>query len=153
MRRPLGTRVTTTITALALLLAAGCSDDGDITPPEPAVIEATAEADGNNQTATVGERLPNPLRVLVTRDDEPVEGLEVRWITQQGGRFNPQTSVSDAEGVAETFWTLGDAEGQQRATARLVDGDQTPVEFTAVATEPPPPPPNGGPPPALRAPH
>jgi hypothetical protein len=149
MGRPLGRRITTTLWTLGIGWGvAGCSDDGDVTPPPtPAAIEATEEANGNNQIAEAGAQLESPLRVLVTREEQPAEGVEVRWVSQQGGRFNPQTSVSDASGVAQTFWTLGDDAGQQIATARLVDGIQTPVTFTAVATDPPDPGPDpGGPP-------
>ncbi len=109
----------------------------------------TPAQSGDNQAGLVGEPLPAPLRVIVTRDDEPVEDVEVVWNPGSNGSMSPETSTTDASGIAQTFWTLGTAPGQQNATARVPDSDQAPISFTATAEAVPEGPP---PPVALRAP-
>lgn len=129
------------------LSAVGCSDDE--TAPEPPLILAKAPQSGDNQAALVGEQLPFALRVVVTRDDEPVEDVEVVWNAGGNGSMTPESSTTDANGIAESFWTLGTAPGQQSATARAPESDQAPISFTATAEAAPEGPP---PPTALRAP-
>jgi hypothetical protein len=131
----------------SLLVAAGCSDSGDVAPNEAPV--TLAEGAGDGQAGTTGQQLGGPLEVTVTRDDEPVRDVEVAWLTSGGGSFSPDTSVTDEFGVAVTLWTLGPAEGQQFATARVVGSDAESVRFTAEAVEAAPPPPGGGPPPPV----
>lgn len=133
----------------SLLAAAGCSDD--VAPNESPMTLAPAAGDG--QAGDAGEQLGDPLEVTVTRDDEPVADVEVEWLTSGGGSFNPDTSVTDEFGVAQTLWTLGSAEGQQLATARIVGSDAESVRFSAEAVEEAPPPPGGPQPPvAVRRP-
>lgn len=130
------------------LSAVGCSDDE--TAPEPPLIVSKAPAQsGDNQAGLVGEQLPFALRVIVTRNDEPVEDVEVVWNAGGNGSMTPENSTTDANGVAESFWTLGPAPGQQSATARAPESDQAPISFTATAEAAPEGPP---PPTALRAP-
>lgn len=133
----------------SLLVAAGCSDDGDVAPNESPM--TLAEEAGNGQAGTAGQQLDEPLQVRVARDDEPVADAEVEWLTSGGGGFSPDTSVTDEFGVALTLWTLGSAEGQQLATARVIGSDAEEVRFTAEAVKAAPPPPDG-PPVAVRRP-
>jgi hypothetical protein len=130
----------------SVLAAAGCSDDGDLAPNESPM--TLAEAAGNGQAGEAGEQLGDPLQVTVTRDDEPVADAEVEWLTSGGGSFSPDTSLTDEFGVAQTLWTLGSAEGEQLATARLIGSDAEEVRFTAEAVQAAPPPPGGPQPPA-----
>jgi hypothetical protein len=75
-----------------------------------------------------------PLAVRVTATDgAPVAGITVSWaVTSGGGSVSPTTSVTDADGVAETTWTLGPVPGQQTVTATIEGGVST--TFTAIAT-------------------
>jgi hypothetical protein len=119
------------LSAVALV---GCSDDGG-TPPRgtPALIEAL---DGNGQTGLPGTLLSNPFVILVTEQDgDPAPGVVVSWsVVTGGGTIAPVTSTTDASGEASAQFTLGPAEGEQKAQA-IVDGlSGSPVEFVAVAT-------------------
>ena len=66
----------------------------------------------------MGEPLPNPLQVVVTEDGSPLSGATVAWSTAAaGGSLNPASSVTGAEGVASTMWSLGTVAGPQSAAA------------------------------------
>jgi plastocyanin len=135
--------------AVCLLALLGCGGDsdgdgGNEPPPEdPLEVEATPESNGNGQTGAPGAALPEALRVVITRASEPQQGIQVAWATPSGGSLAPTTSVSDADGVATSTWTLGPTAGAQSATATVADAEGSPVTFTATAEEdePPPPPP------------
>jgi plastocyanin len=115
-------------------------------------MEKPATKSGDEQTGPVGTALGNPLRVLVTRDGEPVEGVDVDFTAGQGGSMG-QEEQSDADGFASVVWTLGPDIGTHAATAAVQGADGSPLTYTATATdgtEPPPGPtiqvlgPNGG---------
>jgi hypothetical protein len=68
----------------------------------------------------------------------PVPGLAVAWLVGSGGgHLTPATSVTDADGVASTAWTMGGAPQLNTATA-VVSGVGT-VAFRATATPGTPP--------------
>lgn len=134
------------------LLVAACSaamfgcggDDGGSGPPPPDEDPLVAAVlNGDDQSAPAGEALPEDLRVVITRADEPEAGVDVAWATAQGGSLDPATSVTDADGIASATWTLGPDAGAQVATATVADAEGSPVTFSATAEgdEPPPPPP------------
>jgi len=128
---------------LAVLLAplAACSDDGDTGPLESALVLAQAPTkSGDQQEGVAGEALPGALRVIVTRDGEPVGDVAVAWSTASEGSLNPESSNTDAEGVAQSAWTLGPNVGEQTASARVDGAEGSPVRFTATAIDAPPPP-------------
>jgi hypothetical protein len=62
---------------------------------------------GNGQSAMVGTRLADSLAVIV-RDahGNPVPGVDVTWITPNGGTVSPNPSRTTAQGVASTSWLL-----------------------------------------------
>jgi plastocyanin len=134
--------------AVCLLALFGCGSDGDggsgPPPEDPLEVQAAAAPNGDAQSGPPSAALPEDLRVAITRASEPQAGVEVAWATPQGGSLDPATSVSDADGIATTTWTLGPSEGPQTATATVADADGSPVTFTATAEvdEPPPPPPD-----------
>jgi plastocyanin len=134
--------------AVCLLALFGCGgsdgDGGSGPPPEdPLQVQAAPTSSGDGQSGPPGEALPEDLRVVITRASEPQQGVEVAWATTGGGSLAPATSVSGADGIATTIWTLGPTEGAQAATATVVDAEGSPVTFNATAEsdEPPPPPP------------
>lgn len=121
-------------------LGVACNDD-DQGPGEPALdIEKPTTKNGDQQTGPVSTALGNPLRVLITRDGEPAEGVDVDWSTGQGGSLSDEQQ-SGQDGIASVVWTLGPEVGQHTATASLEGADGSPLTYTATATI------GGGPPP------
>lgn len=117
--------------------ACGGDDQGPSEPPM--VIEKPATKSGDGQTGPVGTALGNPLRVLITRDGEPVEGVGVDWSAAQGGSIS-DLQESDELGIATAVWTLGPEEGNQVATATVEGATNSPLSYTATAESEEPPP-------------
>jgi plastocyanin len=124
----------TTRRASAMLLLACAASDRQA--PDPATLELTKPPgiSGDEQVGIAGERLPDSLRVLVTRDGEPVEGATVIWFTTEG-TVEPAQVRTDADGMAAAAWTPMLLFAEQFAAARI-DGGPT-VGFTAIATPDP----------------
>jgi plastocyanin len=122
-------------------LGAACSGDDKGPSQSPLVIEKPATKSGDQQTGPVGVALGNPLRVLITRDSEPVEGVNVTWSAGQGGAIG-EALESDALGIAIAVWTLGPNVGEHVATATVEGADNSPLTYTATAEEEEPPPPD-----------
>jgi plastocyanin len=125
---------------MALLgIACGGEDQGPSEPP--LVLQKPATKSGDLQTGPVSVALGNPLRVLITREGEPVEGINVSWDAGQGGSL-ANSQESDENGIATAVWTLGPDIGNQVATAEVDGADNSPLTYTATAEEgtgPPPP--------------
>ncbi len=120
---------------VGLLPACGASDRE---APDPATLEIAKPASnsGDGQVGPAGVRLPDSLRVVVTRDEAPVEGVTVIWFTTEGS-LNPTIVRTGPDGMAATTWTPLQLFAEQFALAR-VDGDNEPtVGFTAIATPDP----------------
>ena len=130
-------RVGVFVVGTLLWLGAACGDD-DEGPGDTLDIEKPSLQSGDRQTGPAGEALVDPLRVLITRDGEPVEGVDVDWSVNEGGSLSEE-QVSDEEGIASVVWTLGPDVGEQEAAASLDGADGSPVTYTATAT------PGGGP--------
>ena len=121
----------------AAVLSSGCSSDDGGPSLSTLTIAPTENDNGDSQAGTVGDPLDVPLRVIVTRDDQPVPDVDVQWLTTSGGSFEPATSVTGSDGIASTAWTLGATSGSQTATARVPGAEGSPVTFPALATDPP----------------
>jgi plastocyanin len=115
-------------------------------------MEKPATKSGDQQTGPVGTALSTPLRVLITRDGEPAQGVDVAWAAGQGGSLGEELE-SDADGIATAVWTLGPVQGDHSATASISGADGSPLTYTATATDETEPPsgptiqvlgPNGG---------
>jgi len=95
-----------------------------------------ALSSGNNQTATVGTALAQPIAVIV-RDqyNNAKSGVTVNWAAAQGSVSAP-TSVTDAAGLASIGWTIGTVAGSnnQAASATVAGLAGSPVTFTASGT-------------------
>lgn len=112
-------------------LAGACGDDEG--PSDTFDIEKPTLESGDQQTGPTGEALADPLRVLITRDGEPVADVDVDWSVGGGGSLSDE-QVSDEEGIASVVWTLGSEVGEQEATASLDGADGSPLTYTAIAT-------------------
>ena len=125
-------------TSLAWL---GACSGGDQGPGQsPLVIAKPATKSGDQQTGPVGTALGNPVRVFITRDGEPVEGVDVVFSAGQGGSLGLEEE-SDETGIATVVWTLGPEVGNHTATAAIDGAEGSPLTYTATATD------GGGPPP------
>lgn len=89
---------------------------------------------GNNQSGFSLEPLSATSVVLLGSDRAPIAGATITWtVLTGGGSVSPATSVTNAQGVASTTWTLGPAQGEQTLQARA--GDQVAV-FSAFVANP-----------------
>lgn len=96
---------------------------------------------GNNQTGKINTQLPQPLEVLVKdKNGNPLEGAEVNFFVIEGSGSIPQQEVlTNPDGIARTYWTLGNLVGEQKLSVSCWDSNYEPVngspmEFTATAT-------------------
>lgn len=90
---------------------------------------------GNAQTDTVGQVLPNEYSVEVTDiNGNPVEGTTVTWSPLGVGSITA-SSDTDASGIATATRTLGNGTGTQSATASVggLQPGESPRTFTATA--------------------
>ena len=125
------------------LLAAACGSDNGQSNPTPVTVLSKPIKSGDNQTAAPQAELAQPLRVLVTRDDQPAEQVSVTWTTPSGGSMGAATSLTDANGIAQVTWTLGAAIGPQEARASVTGATNSPLSYAATAEDAG----GGGPPP------
>ncbi|HEU0015526.1 MAG TPA: Ig-like domain-containing protein, partial [Longimicrobium sp.] len=89
---------------------------------------------GNAQAAPPGATLHQPVVVRVTdAEGNPVPGVTVSFAAGGGGSANPATAQTDADGRAETRWTLGAGVGSH--TLSITAGA---LSAQATATAPPP---------------
>lgn len=102
---------------------------------EPAGL-AIEPIEGDEQVAPVG--LPVPIRpaVRVTRDGDPVPGVEVGFeVTAGGGSVEGAVQVTNDDGIARVRrWVLGAEPGPNRLEASGTGLAGSPVVFTAEGT-------------------
>ena len=102
--------------------------------PVPATLAAVS---GGGQTGTVGKpaatTLAQPLVVRVTATDGlPVQGVAVSFAaTSGGGSVAPAAATTDANGLAQTSWTLGSTVGAQTVTVTSASLAGSPMTFGA----------------------
>jgi len=119
------------LSAAALVACGG----GDLViPPGPPGGPAQLEVvQGDEQIGSAGLPLDNPVMVRVL--DEAGQGVPnraVTWVVSAGGgRANPQTSLTNEEGVATAIWILGPVAGPN--TLDAVVSEVGLVTFSAVA--------------------
>lgn len=114
-------------------LACGASDRQ---APDPSTLELSKPENlsGDRQVGVAGEPLPDSLRVLVTHEGEPVEGVTVTWYTTEGS-VRPDRTRTGADGITAASWTTMALFAEQFATARIEGGPET--GFSAIATPDP----------------
>jgi hypothetical protein len=128
------------IAASALAIAAACSNNGDnfnaVIPNPPGV---SIVVTSNNQSATVGLALAQPIVVRVTAGPDgtggPIGNVVVTWtVLSGGGSVSVGTSTTDSQGFASVIWTVGPVAGTNTLSASIPTGDA--VIFTATGTAP-----------------
>ncbi len=107
-------------------------------PPTGALsIEKASTASGDNQTDTVRATLASPLRVRVLQNGAPAAGVTVWWsVGVGGGSVSAAATVTDADGIASVFRTLGDTAGSPifgETIARVLGATGSPVVFSTTA--------------------
>ena len=82
-------------------------------------VPTIAKVSGDNQSASVGTTLPNPLVVQVrSSTNAAVSGTTVNFaVTSGGGTVSPTSAVTDANGNASTNLTLGTTAGANAVSA------------------------------------
>jgi plastocyanin len=120
------------IVAVAAVIGA-CGGGGGTNNNGTITIAKNPAGSGDAQVALVATVLPQDLSVLVTEDGNPKQGQTISF-TPTGGGVNPPSSVSDANGIAKTTWTLGTVSGAQTVTASLRAATGSPLTFTGTAS-------------------
>ena len=122
----------------ARLVAALITGKADtVTVDVQPVPSALASVSGTGQSGIIGKptatTLAQPLVVRVTATDGlPVAGVAVSFgVTGGGGSVNPGVATTDASGLAQASWTLGQTAGTQTVTASSSGLTGSPVTFTA----------------------
>ena len=106
---------------LGLLATLSCGSPADNDPRLPAAMVVIS---GDEQEATVGTEMPNPLVVRVVDDEgRPVSGQLVNFrVVSGGGSMFAGSGLSNADGLVQDRWTLGTSTSvDQRVEARAVD--------------------------------
>lgn len=118
--------------------AVGCAADLTL-PPSTAAGLALTVVDGNGQQGTVGEALPDLVKVEVkTTAGQPISGRTVAFLrsgADPAERFDPETAVTNSQGQAFSSWVLGTEPGPYAAQARIVADDDTTVVAVALAAD------------------
>lgn len=123
--------------AVFLSLSAGlaaCAGDGSDAPnPATLAIAKPATGSGDQQVGIEGTTLPEELRVVVTRGEDPEAGVAVTWSTTEGS-IETINGVTDADGVSRARWTLQRLFAQQVSQASITGATGTAtVIFTAMS--------------------
>jgi hypothetical protein len=102
--------------------------------PVPATITLLA---GDGQRAPAGQRLAVPLKAqIVSRGGRPMAGVPVRFtVAEPTGHLLPEIDTSDADGIVQAVWTLGERPGRQRSSL-TVDGESPIATALAADAEP-----------------
>lgn len=118
------------VLAGAVLSFAACGGENVAGPPP---IPSTLRVDtGNAQQGLVGQQLTLPVSVTVLDDDgRPLRDVRVTFSAAPGsGTLSPTAIQTNANGRAESLWTLGTQTGTAIATAAV--SGVAPATFTAV---------------------
>ncbi len=114
---------------LTCLVAGACSDQS----PATLMVRQAPSASGDGQTQLVDAYLHDPIRVVVTEEGTPKAGVSVVWETSGQGATVGQSTISDQDGMAQTFWKMPNTAGAQQATATVLGAAGSPVTFVATA--------------------
>ena len=116
------------IALLSLLLAACGGGSGGGGGPAPVLEVVKWTPSGDNQTDTVGQTLPNVIRVKVTLDGTVTAGVTVNFT---GGILGTASMVTGSNGIATSSWTLEQTAGVQQVTVTVAGAVGSPLTFHA----------------------
>jgi hypothetical protein len=90
---------------------------------------------GNGQSGQVATALGSAIVVRVADQfNNPVAGTTVTFaVTGGGGSVNPTSAASNATGLSQTTWTLGQTAGAQTMTVTVAGLTGSPVSFSSFA--------------------
>ena len=112
---------------------AGCG--GTAADPEDSTTNVTvvlSVLSGDVQTGRTGKELPEPVIVRVQQSGAPWVNKTVNFVvTVGGGSVLAGTVLTDSEGVAQEFWTLG-GPGEQALEARAVSSAGERLTFRTI---------------------
>jgi hypothetical protein len=121
--------------SLFLISGAACGG-GDLVLPQAQPPADIVVVDGNEQPGTVGTELADSLVArVVDAEDRPVPDVRVAFQLgdgADGGGLNPDTALTNADGLASSSWVLGGTSGRQEVNAQVV-GATLAVTFFAEA--------------------
>lgn len=109
---------------LAGTLGLAACDQTHPLPPEPASVPAhLVVVSGNNQVAAPGASLPEPLVVrVVDANGNPIPSQIINFaVVAGGGEVFGGVTLTNPNGLAYEWWTLGPSDGAQVVEARAVD--------------------------------
>jgi hypothetical protein len=98
---------------------------------------------GNNQTVEVGSELPEPIVVeVVDQDGNPLEGVEVTFVADEGAGNFPNDSrirkiLTDEEGRAETSFFVGKKTGDKKISVSIEGSEVQPKSLLIMARHTP----------------
>ncbi|HEX6070583.1 MAG TPA: Ig-like domain-containing protein [Longimicrobiaceae bacterium] len=109
----------------AILAVAACTDPSSVDPSTALVVGSARYeiVSGDQQSAPAGAELPAPLVVRVTNaSGAAVPGQLVNWVITEGdGSVFAGRAITDEQGVAHEWWTLGATPGPNALEVRAVD--------------------------------
>jgi hypothetical protein len=113
------------VSVAAILAVAACTDPSSV-DLSTALVAGSARYEivsGDQQSAPAGAELPAPLVVRVTdASGAAVPGQLVNWVVTEGdGAVFAGRSITDEEGIAQEWWTLGATPGTNALEVRAVD--------------------------------
>jgi len=122
--------------AAAALVVAGACGDTEFNTVVPIAAAVTVSSATNNQSAIVGQALPQPVSVQVTDGaGNPIGNVTVTWtVLTGGGSVSSSTSTTDLNGNATVIWTLGPTVGAQTLSASIATGASTTITATGLAS-------------------
>ncbi len=116
------------IVALSLLMVACGGGGGGGGGPAPVLEVVKWTPSGDNQTDTVGQTLPNVIRVKVTLDGTVTAGVTVNF---SGGTLGTPSMMTGSNGIATSTWTLEQTAGVQQVTVTVNGAVGSPLTFHA----------------------
>ncbi len=114
----------------------GCADGPTSEAPAPVPVLRLLDLDADSDRVGVaGVSLVSPLRLQVLKggvpgDGVPASGVLVRWTTTSG-KISPETTLTDAAGIAIASWTPGKGVGTYSATAEVPSSTRRRIIFDA----------------------
>lgn len=119
------------LAVIASLLIVACLDNSG---PEDHPAQLIEPVDAVELTGTAGRPVGEVQARVTDERGNPVAGVEVEWVSEDGGTFvRLGKEVTASDGVARAMWTLGPPAGLQEAQATVL-GVEAPAVFTALAT-------------------